>query len=177
MNTTSKQPMLTNMIERRILQEVEPVARADADALKAIILVELAKIGVREHSTNLYGFIDEVGTHRLNMLVEARTAAVAERMIASSEPADIGAAAAACANPDVGLSESLGDAPAAPTFQSSKIGEGDALLVTTANHLSADQRDKLRAHIRAEMGANIRILIADGGTTIAAMDVPAAAAE
>lgn len=110
----------------------------------------------------------EVFGVKLNISLTADDlAAIADRMAGRTLPSLV----------DARLSEFLGDAPAAPTFQSFKIGEGDALVVTTADYLSEDQRDKLRAHIRAEMGSSVRILIADGGTTITAMAPPAAGAE
>lgn len=77
----SKQPLPTNMIEHRIRQAVEPVARADADALKAVILAELVKFGMDAFHVNLTGFIDEVRSLRLNALIRARTAEVAKCMV------------------------------------------------------------------------------------------------
>ena len=41
--------------------------------------------------------------------------------------------------------------------------------MTTDNFLSADQRDKLRTSIRAELDSNVRILIMDRGTSLAVL--------
>lgn len=187
---TSKQSMLSSMIEKRIRQGAEPVARADADVLEVVILTELGKIGVNQNHTSLYAFIDEVRACRLNALIEARTAAVADRMVASSKPVSDARkgeyfAAAVASGFSVGidakLSEFLGDAPAPAAALDSavagEIGQGDLLVVTVPYSVSRERRDRMCADIRKELGCNVRILIADGGTTIAVMAAPAAGEE
>lgn len=109
---------------------------------------------------------EEVFGVKLNISLTADDlAAIADRMAGRTLPSPV----------DANLSEFLSDAPAAPTFQSFKIGEGDALVVTTDNVLSAGQRDKLRTSIRTELDSNVRILIMDRGISLAVLTgLPAA---
>lgn len=93
------------------------------------------------------------------MLTADDLAAIADRMAGRTQPSLV----------DTNLAEFLRDTPAAPALQSIKIREGAALVVTTANFLNPDQRDKLRTNIRAELGSNVRILIMDRGTSLAVL--------
>ncbi|KAB8042564.1 hypothetical protein [Janthinobacterium aquaticum] len=189
LTATSKQSMLTGMIEKHIRRDAEPMARADADALKAVILAELEKIGVNHQYTSLHSFIDDVEACRLGALIEARTTAVADRMVADSQPVSVARkseyiAAAVASGVSSGLDakspEFLGatdTVPAAVTPQvaSLAMAHGDALVLTTPHQLSREQLAAMKQRIRSDLDADVRILIIDGGVSLAVLTgLPAA---
>ncbi len=76
------------------------------------------------------------------------------------------------------MDEFLGDAPAAvsacsesiPSVVKMTIARGDVLVLKVPGMVSRELATKIKERIRTDLGADIRILVVDGGTTLAVLE-------